>query len=275
MRYGIALGWLFISIFSHAQTFEIHEGDTINRIDANKNKQGLWYFFANNGQRVTEYGEYLDNRKHGLWTTFFPSGKKKHEITYKNGKSIGPAKFFYESGDVSEEGYWNLDHWEGHYKFYHSNGQLAYDWHYNQHGKRTGEQKYYYENGQVKYTGTWENGKTTGALKVFDNSGMLIAERVYENGKFARSIDAKNRDTINLPVTADKMAQFTGTGYHTVFNMDGKTEKKGFFVKGKLFNGEHLIYKENGDLSKKLVYKNGQLVQTVTGNDLDSHNQEI
>ena len=262
MKIAILTYIFFISTISFSQSFEIFENDTINIKDKNNKKQGLWLIFNSVKKRVVEKGYYINGIKNNVWTAYYPSGKIKHEITFKNGKSIGHAKFYYNSGLLSEEGYWNIDHWEGQYRYYHTNGQLAYDWAYNKKGKRTGEQKYFFENGKIKYTGIWENGKTTGALKMYNNSGMLVAERVYENGKFAHSINMQKKDTFRMP--PKQVAHFTGTGNHTIYTLDGKIEKKGFFVKGKLFSGEQYVYGDDNELKEKLVFKNGQLQQTST-----------
>ena len=227
----------------------------------------MWLIFDSYKEKLIEKGTYKDGKKDGLWTAFYPSGKVKHEISFTNGKAIGPAKFYYDSGMLSEEGYWNIDHWEGKYRYYHTNGKLAYDWNYNESGRRTGEQKYYYDNGSIKYEGMWNNGKTTGSLRMYNDSGMLVAERIYENGKFARSVKTQSRDTFRVPAKLQRqMAAFNGTGDHVIYNLNGKVEKKGFFVKGKLFNGEEYVYDTNNELKDTLIYRNGQLEKTLSAN---------
>ncbi len=260
MKITVLTYLFFISIMSFSQSFEIYENDTINIKDKNNKKQGLWLYFNSVKKRVVEKGYYINGIKNDIWTNYYPSGKIKHEITFINGKPIGLAKFYYNSGLLSEEGYWNIDHWEGQYNYYHTNGHLAYDWNFDIKGKRTGEQKYFYENGNIKYTGIWENGKTKGSQKMYNESGMLVSERVYENGKFAQTVKTQKKDTNSQP--PKQAPQFTGTGNHTIYTLNGNVEKKGFFVKGKLFSGEQFIYDDNNELKEKLIFKNGQLQQT-------------
>ncbi len=268
MRSLVFIYLFLISASAFPQSFEVYKNDTINFRDKNNKKQGLWIFFDSYKEKIIEKGTYKDGRKDGKWTTFYPSGKIKHEITFKEGKAIGPAKFYYESGVLSEEGYWNIDHWEGKYRYYYTNGKMAYDWHYNKKGKRTGEQKYYYDNGNIKYAGVWNDGKTTGALKMFNDSGLLVAERIYENGKFARSVKTQSRDTFTMPAKQHRrMAEFTGTGNHVIYNLNGKIEKKGFFVKGKLFDGEQYVYDANNELKDTLIYRNGQLEKRLSAHN--------
>ena len=268
MRTLVLTCFFIVSSVSFAQSYKIYKNDTINVMDRNNKKQGLWIFFYTYKEKIREKGTYKDGKKDGVWTAYYPSGSTKYEITFKNGKAIGPAKFYYESGLLSEEGYWNIDHWEGKYKYYHPNGQLAYDWNYNKDGKRTGEQKYYYNNGNIKYVGNWNNGKTMGSLKMYNESGLIVAERIYENGKFARSIKTQTRDTFEMPANdQQRMAEFTGTGNHVIYNLNGKVEKKGFFVKGKLFNGEEYVYDGNNEPKDTLFYKNGQLEKRLSANN--------
>ncbi|MCU4176507.1 toxin-antitoxin system YwqK family antitoxin [Carboxylicivirga sp. N1Y90] len=253
---------LFLMFFSlEGQSYRVYEGDTINVTDARKLKQGLWISFDNVGERITEKGTYLNNRKHGVWEAFYPSGAKKHEISYKKGAAIGPSRFFQENGKVSEEGYWNVDHWEGPYKFYHKSGKLAYDWNYNEKGTRSGEQKYYHENGALKYKGEWDSGKTVGSLKIFNQEGQLITERIYDDGKFADNVV---HEPVKEEAPAKEISSFNGTGMSIVYNLQGKPERKGFFVRGKLFNGQYYQYDEKGELVSTQHYENGELKRTET-----------
>lgn len=252
-----------------AQAFEIYNGDTINFTDINNKKQGLWIKLDNNGDKILEQGNYLKGKKEGLWISYHTNGKTKHEITYNKGKASGPARFYYDNGIICEEGIWNIDHWQGKYRYYNKNGSLAYDWNYNNTGKRTGEQKYYHKNGTLKYTGNWKEGKASGTLKIFDESGVLITERVYEDGKFEDNIvvtsgektKEKAPSQIANNSTPQELQKFRGTGMHTVFNLSGQIEKKGFFVNGKLFNGQHYFY-NNKELIKVIYYQNGTLKKT-------------
>ncbi|MBS2100811.1 toxin-antitoxin system YwqK family antitoxin [Carboxylicivirga linearis] len=261
MKYISILILTFMTLSVFGQDYKIYKGDTINRLDNYNRKQGLWLKFDDTYDDVIEQGEYTNNHKQGIWISYYPDGKKKNEITYKNGKAIGKARFFYSDGTLSEEGYWDVDHWEGEYKFYHKSGQLAYDWNYDTLGRRTGTQKYYHENGELKYEGDWDEGKTRGTLKMFSESGQLISERIYdEDGKFASNVEHQPEVVKEEPEKHHE--EFIGTGMHTIYNMEGRPEKKGFFVRGKLFNGELFEYNETGELLYIEYYQNGELKRT-------------
>ena len=108
-------------------------------------------------------------------------------------------------------------------------------------------------------------------------SGTLITERVYEGGKFACNTTVTNglktNETAPSQVSGkqqDKVT-FNGTGMHTVFNLSGKVEKKGFFVNGKLFTGELYLYDDNNNLIKVIHYHNGTHKKTeeITPNNTE------
>ncbi len=261
MRIQIILILCLIVLPLAGQNYKIYNGDTINVVNNNV-KQGLWITFDNANESIIEQGHYKNNKKTGVWSNFYPSGQKKNEITYTNGKAVGPAWFYYSDGKLSEQGNWNIDHWEGEYKFYHESGQLAYDWNYDNSGRRTGTQKYYHENGELKYEGDWVKGKTTGSLKMFNESGDLITERIYDDkGKFASNV-THTPGSNQKQVASNEREVFKGTGMHTVYTLQGRPERKGFFVRGQLFNGQCYQYSQTGALEIIEHFENGQLKRT-------------
>ncbi|MBR8534364.1 toxin-antitoxin system YwqK family antitoxin [Carboxylicivirga sediminis] len=268
MRHAFVIICLIISSSLLAQSYELYKGDTINCTDLQNRKQGLWIKFNNTGDKLLEQGHYKADKKDGLWVTYFPDGNIKHKITYKNGKAIGLAQFYYDNGLISEEGIWHIDHWQGNYKFYNKNGRLAYDWQYDDNGQRTGTQKYYHENGTLKYTGEWTNGKATGTLKIYNEEGLLVTERVYNDGEFMENVAITETITTDEVAPRQTLAQakdhgtFKGTGNHTVYNLQGLVEKQGFFVNGKVFTGKHFFYNNDKQIIKVVHYQNGNVVQT-------------
>jgi antitoxin component YwqK of YwqJK toxin-antitoxin module len=250
-----------ISFSLHAQAPVVFGNDTVNVTDAAKMKQGIWMTFDATGTKIVEKGKYVNNKKEGMWVRNYPNGNPKHEITFKSGVANGPAKFYFEDGKVWESGTWVIDHWVGNYEMYHANGQKAYDWFYNNTGKRTGTQNYYHENGKLKYSGNWENGKTIGNLKVYDEKGTLVAERVYEDGKFEKSVGQVAGVADRTP--SQTLSQFTGTGEHTIYSLSGQIEKAGYFENGQLMDGYQLVYDQDGKATTKLVFEKGNLVKSV------------
>lgn len=228
----------------------------MNQTDASGKKQGLWQVKNKN---ITETGHYINGRKEGEWTATFPSGSKKHVLTYKNGLPKGYAIFYYEDGKIMEQGNWDVNHWKGEYTFYHANGNPAYKFNFDESGKRVGRQLYFHENGNLKYSGEWVDGKPDGAIGIFNEQGEKVSERVYTEGQFSQIIKSPKNDDQQEP--AETFEVFTETGQFTLFNQNGKISRKGYFEKGKLINGQEYIYDESNKLIRVNKYSNGILVE--------------
>lgn len=204
----VAICWLFL-VRSAAQSSEMYDGQLINTTDGNNLKQGLWvYFYDTLHTMVSCKGNFVDNKREGVWTNYYRSGAVKSTITFANNKESGYVKFYYENGNVSEEGLWINNHWVGEYRYYYSSGKLAYQWMHDSNGRRTGQQQYFYENGKLRVSGNWIDGKedgivasyypsgrtrsesrwidgyTHGVMKEFYEDGSLSAERIFNNGVY-------------------------------------------------------------------------------------------
>lgn len=175
-----------------AQDFEIYNGDTINKKDETNKKQGKWIFFYDEAKTIKKKeGSFVNNKKEGIWTEYYKSGNKRNEITYAGNKKNGYAKIYYENGTLSEEGTWKGNKWVGDYKFYHKNGNKAYEWKYNEKGKRTGEQKYFYEDGSVMIEGEWIDGKENGVITEYYPDGAVKSKKSFNKGE----IDVESIET--------------------------------------------------------------------------------
>ncbi len=233
-------------------------GDTINQTDQAGLKQGPWIIHKNNSNNITEKGLYKNNKKNGVWITYYSNGNIKSKITYSYNQPIGECSFYYKNGKLREHGNWKGDHWTGAYKFYYENGQLSYDWNYDSSGKRTGEQIYYHSNGTKMYEGNWNKGKTEGNLKVYNEKGILVEEKIYAEGKLTKSVVKQTETESSYGEYEIPRLKFNGTGEHTVLNDDGTIDVKGYFVNGYLYNGDKFNYDKNGNLLYITSFKNGE-----------------
>jgi len=92
--------------------------DTVNKIDANDQKQGKWLIRGQDKPRscfesrqVVETGQYSNNRKTGLWLEYYCNGKIRNKLTYVNGVLEGYAIFYEKNGSVLKEGSFKENHW--------------------------------------------------------------------------------------------------------------------------------------------------------------------
>jgi len=290
----ILKNFIFILTFSYfsftqavlSQTFEIYQSDTINKTDALNKKQDRWItFHPGNTSKIEKEGFYENNRKTGLWKTYYLNGNLKSEITYKNNLPEGFAKFYYENGKPSEEGMWKGTMWVGSYNYYHENGNKAYEWNFNDNGKRTGVQKYYYENGQLLIKGDWADGKENGTITEYYENGTIKSEKVFASGQInsetskfyavkkvsvedipddTNTTVSLNQNETNSTVNANKT--FDGNGFHKLYNAFKKLDREGEFKNGQLLNGKRYYYNSDGVLLKTAVYKRGIVSEIIKEN---------
>lgn len=263
-------------------------GDTLNSVDAAGLKQGYWIVY-NNVKKLPNYpsdakveeGNYADNKKSGIWKTFFPNGVLKGEITYTNNRASGYAKMYREDGKLMEEGVWENNRWVGAFKSYHENGQTFYDFNYTKTGKRQGEQTYYYENGQLMMKGEMKDGKETGTWVGYYENGDKREEKVFNDGTLddektklyqpqkplavkyetAASKEPPKIADAKTEKTNEAQKPFDGNGYAKLFLAGARVSKDGEFKNFRLINGKDFIYnKDNGALERIALYKEGKYV---------------
>ncbi|MCF8275241.1 MAG: hypothetical protein K9J17_00785 [Flavobacteriales bacterium] len=259
-----------------AQSSQSASGDTINAKDSNNQKQGWWKVYNDDGKyqgyetnQLVEEGLYVDNKKTGVWTKYYPNGNKKHELTFANNIANGYAKIYYRTGQIQEEGIWQMNRWAGQYKYYYENGVLKYDWSYNSSGKREGQQLYFHENGMLQYIGDWKGGKEAGELVEYYENGSIKAKRYFDGGnvipdKTVNLVEGKAFDE-NIKKYSGKPApkqlgkgEFVD-GFNKLMNADGTVSKEGTFKDKKLIDGKVYVY-ENGKVVKTIVYQAGKKV---------------
>lgn len=273
---------LLLLIFVMSTSIAAFSADTENYIDANGKKQGHWTIYgrmqANKAYDVNakvEEGNYTDNSKTGLWTGYFPNGKKKSEFTYVNNRPNGPAITYNDQGIKIEEGTWVGNHWVGEYKLYYDDGTPRQKFNYNTTGQTDGVQTNYNPNGTVAIVCTKKAGKEDGWKKEYDENGNLIRETYFNGGVIDPSktivhqvkatppatsqedpVNDKKRET---PPPAPPQPNWNGEGQNTLMK-NGQVSQKGTFHLYKLVNGEVRFYDNNGMLTQIKLYKDGKYI---------------
>jgi antitoxin component YwqK of YwqJK toxin-antitoxin module len=284
MNSRIFLHFFFLIAFVMVNTIAIAQSDTLNITDAQGWKQGRWIELSDGedalgctaGTKIEE-GIYKDNRKVGVWRSFWCTGKIKYELVYNADRSVS-SKDYYPDGKLKEEGTWNSIGWIGSYKTYHPNGKLYFEWEYDQSGKRTGRQRYYYDNGNLMFDGEWNGGKEAGVIKEYYENGALRSEKSFNDGKLdttnvknyapkeikvEEKIEPKKEEP-KAPVNPE--LGVIKDGYNKTFNKDGKIDREGEFKNAKLIDGKRYYYKD-GKLEKTAIVRDGKVIRYDTGKE--------
>ena len=137
---------------------------------------------------VIEEGEYIENRKHGLWKSYYPSGNIKNEINYNKGYASGSFSTYFDK-PISKDTLNQLD----------ENGKRNGYWIFR--GKDKNEPQYcdtckleegvykvsrkqgvwtrYWPNGNVKSIIEYKNGKANGRYELHYDTGTLEENGIW------------------------------------------------------------------------------------------------
>jgi antitoxin component YwqK of YwqJK toxin-antitoxin module len=145
--------WAFHTAHLRAQylRYELNDKDTINIIDKDSLKQGLWLEFWQNGDLKSET-YYKDNKKNGLEIIWYSSPdcveqeayykndkldgtithysrkcRKDFVETYQNGVKEGIETEYYNNGVKKAEGYYKKGMLDGYYKVYDKKGRFSFE----------------------------------------------------------------------------------------------------------------------------------------------------
>ena len=153
-------------------SYKVYENDTINMIDKDSLKQGVWKEFWANGDLKTEV-IYKNNKKQGLEIIWFDEPDcVEQESYYKDGRLDGPS--IYYSKKCKKDFFENF-----------------------KSGVKEGLELSYYHNGNIKAEGHFKKGKLDGYYKVYDKKGVFSFE--------SRSTDSETDLQPNIADTANNL----------------------------------------------------------------------
>ena len=161
--------------------------------------KGIWnvqYQYANGSQLTSEYRSTIKPKAgecqtfihlpeeitgSGTFESYFPNGKQRARIDYKDGVYNGKMQFWFANGLKEQENTVIDEVSQGEYKIWHPNGQLGLSMRYKD-GVQTGTRQRWYENGEPWTEVRFENDKMVGPLKQWFRNGKLERLGNYRNG---------------------------------------------------------------------------------------------
>jgi antitoxin component YwqK of YwqJK toxin-antitoxin module len=193
-------------------------------------------------------------RKTGPWTVTYPSGKKRYEATFSEGKPVGEMVRYYENGAVQARMLFDPETDRSFATFFYENGRKAAEgtyvnqekdsvWTYYsefdgtirirepyQQGKLEGTVSNYYPDGAVSEEVHWKNHQREGAWKQYYTDGSLRLESKYEN------------DSLNGP--------------YRVYYPNSTLEVSGTYLNNRS-HGTWDFYDESGSVAYSIRYEHG------------------
>jgi antitoxin component YwqK of YwqJK toxin-antitoxin module len=133
----------------------------VNVRDELRRRQGPWSFYNGEGDLLNRT-EYVNDKKEGLSTVYYPGGgpnpeKIREETYYFAGKKDSISVKKYLSGQLQVEGSYDM-------------------------GKKDGKWTAYYEDGQIRFEGAYKAGKRDGEWKFYNRKGVLVKSTNFVNG---------------------------------------------------------------------------------------------
>ena len=175
LLYIIFFYCLFIGLNTKAQSilsYRVYEKDTINVMDSDSLKQGVWKEFWGNGDLKSEVS-FKNNKKQGLEISWFDElDCVEHESYYKDGVLDGPS--IYYSKKCKKDFFETF-----------------------KSGVKNGLEMTYYSNGNIKAEGNFKKGSLDGYYRVYDKKGNFSFE--------SRSTDIETNLTPNIADTASSV----------------------------------------------------------------------
>ena len=166
----------------------------------------LLYFFNLKAQQLVSYVVYehdtinvvdKDSLKQGVWKEFWNNGDLRSEVIYKNNKKEGLEIKWYDSPDcVEQESYYKNGLLEGPCVYYSKKCKKDFFETFKS-GSKEGLELSYYPNGNIKAEGNFKNGHLNGYYRVYNKKGEFEFE--------SRSTDSETNLEPNIADTANNV----------------------------------------------------------------------
>lgn len=79
---------------------------------------------------IQRYGEFKDNKRHGIWRVWYRNGNIWSEGKFENGEANGFRKVYYENAQLRYKGFFTKGKKSGKWEFYDENGKLTQEQEY-------------------------------------------------------------------------------------------------------------------------------------------------
>ena len=185
----------------------------------------------------------------GVRKTYHENGNIETERTYVDGVEHGPAKGWFESGELEFEAFKENGLVQGLVKNYYENGNLRIETNYIDQVKH-GYEKIYYDNEQLGESRNYENGIICGVEKIYNEDGDLQSET--EHKATVSRVNWDETEDVGI-ITHYKDKPFTGVAFclHENGNLEEETE----MLEG-LKHGKQVYYSEDSSVSSVSYYEN-------------------
>ena len=190
---------------------------------------------------------------------FWPNGAIKSEITLKDNHYEGPAKFYYETGQIQISCTYKNDKLHGQYLIFYPDGQRKEEQNF-WNGVQVGSNKVWDSQGTLIKTANYSDGKLNGRFTEFWPNGSVMTEGEFKNG-FYHGYWLYHDYSGSI---AGYAKFHLGAGFQKAVYPDGSVRQITPFSNN-LKDGEELFFSPDGKIQKINKYIKGQLFSVKTG----------
>lgn len=165
---------------------------------------------------------------------FYPDGRLRSEIEYKNGQPTGEWKYYYHSGILESTNEYLDDNLHGQVVDYYPNKSIKSKIYY-ENGNKHGPYESFYSNGKTESQGWYQSDMAQGRWLFFHPTGSIKSDEYYLND------------------------ELTGESYY--YSLEGKLFQKIKFTDSEIT--ELINYNEAGDQVSQSVEENDQISVTL------------
>lgn len=202
-----------------------------------------------------EVGRFVEGRRDGTWTRWYPGGKVDAIVDYKDGK---PQSFvaWHDNGQKWEEGIFVDGFKQGPWIRWHANGQKEVESFYD-HGTLDRRYTVWHDNGQKQEQGEYKKGVREGLWVSWHENGQKRTEILFRDGKPDEWYRAWHEN--GRPAEQALFHLGKPEGSYTIWHDNGQKEEEGTYRDGVL-EGQVTAWDRDGHVWMKTEYKGGTLV---------------
>jgi uncharacterized protein len=240
------------SLMTMAQA-KVEQGrsDTINKMDASKQKSGYWE--ERSGDQISK-GYYIEGKKDGNWIICLSSGLIMKLDTYDHGQRDGISLTLDKKAHLVKQEFYKNNILHGQMITYASYGDNPTAMVYYSNGMKNGLSRTYYENGKIQEEAYFKNNVKNGLAQWYNNSGKLMAIYNYNNGQF-EGFQKTFYDNDSIQAVSGYSNNVLNGEYKEYYR-NGKIKVSGTYLNG-VKEGIWIDYDEMGKESRKTKFKAG------------------
>lgn len=204
-------------------------GDVSFIIDHENDKEKYELIYQHHNKNPSTKLTYVNGVKHGPYSFFDFYERKVADGKYLNGELHGELVWYHDNGNVEIKANYVNGELDGDYAFYHEDGSLESKYNYRL-GELQEEGINYHPNGNIESKVKYHDDKRHGKREDYSPSGNLQLIRFYEYGRLIgySYLDKNSKEIPMIPIDNE--------------------------------SGKITTYYDNGNVSREMEYKNGNLI---------------